>query len=571
MSCPHRSSVYSVLMHRRAFLASLSAAAAPANSNVKWALSAALWSHFRPVPFTEILDIMKDTGFIGIRLTGFPGVLKTYNLTAAQMEREVAKRGLHVVTISFTAPSHDPAQRAKVLAGAKEAMQFLSGFGAKHLVVFPPNRSAPGANSPVAFEELCARCNQIGEAAGEMGFTAGLHNHLNQMVESPAEVHRAMSLTNPKLFSFSPDTAHLHLAGGNVPEFLEKYKSRIRFMDYKDAKWTTPAADWVEDNGKIYPKDSREAKFLASIYDFRRWRDRLPRLPPHSQERELQRLALRRPRLRAQRPARQLRTLRRLRRLPPGAHLQMTRRHLLAGALAMNQKPKYRIVDPHVHVWDQTPALPVGQGNRQPAQGRSNAGNAARIDEGERRREDGAGAVHRLPLGQQLRRRYREEVPPHTSRASRASIPPTPASPDHLSHLVAQGFRGVRLSPSAKPDGDWIEGPLMPPLWKRAEALQTPMLLLTSTTRLPAVARLIERHPALTVVIDHMADCPVDQPRELDKLLALARYPKVFVKISHIVVALEAAVPVPRRAGDGQARVRRLRPTPTHVVAPTGL
>ena len=30
-----------------------------------------------------------------------------------------------------------------------------------------------------------------------------------------------------------------------------------------------------------------------------------------------------------------------------------------------------------------------------------------------------------------------------------------------------------------------------------------------------------------------MADCPVDAPAELEKLLALERYPKVFVKISH--------------------------------------
>jgi predicted TIM-barrel fold metal-dependent hydrolase len=31
-----------------------------------------------------------------------------------------------------------------------------------------------------------------------------------------------------------------------------------------------------------------------------------------------------------------------------------------------------------------------------------------------------------------------------------------------------------------------------------------------------------------------MADCPIDQPDELKKLLALARWPRVFVKISHL-------------------------------------
>jgi predicted TIM-barrel fold metal-dependent hydrolase len=37
----------------------------------------------------------------------------------------------------------------------------------------------------------------------------------------------------------------------------------------------------------------------------------------------------------------------------------------------------------------------------------------------------------------------------------------------------------------------------------------------------------------MTLVIDHTADCPVDQPQELEKLIALKRYPNVFVKISH--------------------------------------
>src|SRR5207249_9443163 len=101
-------------MTRRALLASISASLAaaaaklPANQNIKGAVSAGLWGHFRKVPFTDILDVMRDTGFIGVRRTGFPGILKTYDITAAQMEKECSKRNVHVVTISFGGPSHAP-------------------------------------------------------------------------------------------------------------------------------------------------------------------------------------------------------------------------------------------------------------------------------------------------------------------------------------------------------------------------------------------------------------------------------------------------------------------------------
>lgn len=260
-------------MNRRTFTATLAASLAsaagklPANRNIKWAVSAGLWSHYPLAPFTEILDVMRDTGFIGVRLTGYPGILKTYSMTAQQLEREISKRNLYVATISFGGPVNDPAQHKAVVAKAREAMNFLKIFGADHLVVFPPGRRRAGTNVDEAFAAMCHGFNLIGEAAGEMGFKAGLHNHLDEMVEGPAEVDKCMRMTDPKLFNFAPDTAHLHLGGSNVVEMYQKYKHRLVFMDYKDARWTTPKEDLTLPNGQVHKKDSSSAKFFESIYD----------------------------------------------------------------------------------------------------------------------------------------------------------------------------------------------------------------------------------------------------------------------------------------------------------------
>src|SRR2546422_8466333 len=123
------------MMQRRAFLTSLAATLSraaerlPANRNIKWAVSAGLWSHYPLSPFTDILDVMRDTGFIGVRLTGYPGILKTYNLTAAQLEKEISKHNLYVATISFGGPVNDPSQHKRVIENAREAMRFLQSFG----------------------------------------------------------------------------------------------------------------------------------------------------------------------------------------------------------------------------------------------------------------------------------------------------------------------------------------------------------------------------------------------------------------------------------------------------------
>lgn len=112
--------------------------------------------------------------------------------------------------------------------------------------------------------------------------------------------------------------------------------------------------------------------------------------------------------------------------------------------------------------------------------------------------------------------------------------PEDPAAPDHLSQLTRNGFCGVRISPAGTAEGDWIRGPLMPPLCRRCNELRVPMTVLAPITRMPDLVPLIEANPELTVVIDHMADCPLDRPDLLKLLLDLARFPRVFVKISDI-------------------------------------
>jgi inosose dehydratase len=252
-------------MTRREALGALAAALAsaagrlPANRNVKWGLGSNLWNYFPRVPFTDLLDVMKDTGFIGLRLTQFPQILKTYDITAAQMEKEASRRGCRIVTISFSPPSHDPARRTEVIANAKAAMSFLKGFGANHLVVFSPNRREGAA--PGAFQAMCECFNAIGSAAREMDFRAGLHNHVGQMVQTAEEVDRCMAMTDPKLFGFSPDTAHLHLAGCDVVKTLEKYKSRLVLADYKDAKRLANAKPDTFDRESIFDLGDGEIDF----------------------------------------------------------------------------------------------------------------------------------------------------------------------------------------------------------------------------------------------------------------------------------------------------------------------
>jgi predicted TIM-barrel fold metal-dependent hydrolase len=213
----------------------------------------------------------------------------------------------------------------------------------------------------------------------------------------------------------------------------------------------------------------------------------------------------------------------------------MNRREFAFGTLAMavpGTAPKYRIIDSQVHVWINDPRYPWAPETKDPPPENRTPAMLLELMR--------ANHVERTVIAQYIGYRWDNryaldsirKYSPYFMGVCRVD-PTNPAAPDRLSHLTAQGFHGVRLSPTADASGDWINGPLMPPLWKRAESLKVPMQIYAPITRMPDLVHLIEQCPDLNVVIDHMADCPIDRPQELNKLIALARFPRVFVKISH--------------------------------------
>lgn len=192
-----------------------------------------------------------------------------------------------------------------------------------------------------------------------------------------------------------------------------------------------------------------------------------------------------------------------------------------------------RIIDPHVHVYKNDPAYPWAPETRTPPKEDATPEMLLRLME--------ANGVEKTVLVQVIHYRWDNRFVADTLRRYPDRFmgvcrvnPEDPAAPDHLRRWVEEhGLHGVRLSPAEGPEGGWFTGPMMDPLFARAGRLRVPMLILTRPGRLPDLARLLERHGDLDVCVDHMADCHPDRPDQIQKLLDLARFSRVFVKISH--------------------------------------
>lgn len=191
------------------------------------------------------------------------------------------------------------------------------------------------------------------------------------------------------------------------------------------------------------------------------------------------------------------------------------------------------VVDSHVHVWKNDPAFPWARETANPPEKDYTPEMLLELMR--------AHGVDRTVLVQPIQYRWDNRYVADALRrfpgwfmAVCRVNPEDPMAPDHLSRLVEEDhFHGVRLSPAADASGDWFTGPLMDPLFARAEHLQVPILILTRPPRLADLARLMERHPELDVCIDHMADADPSDPEQVRAVLAMARFPRAFIKISH--------------------------------------
>ncbi len=191
-----------------------------------------------------------------------------------------------------------------------------------------------------------------------------------------------------------------------------------------------------------------------------------------------------------------------------------------------------RIIDPHVHVWKNDPQFPWARERNHPREDATPEMLLDLMEENGVEKTVIVQVIHYMwdnSYAADAIKRY-----PNKFMGVCRINPEDPAAPEHLTKWTEDhGFHGVRLSPSTGPDGDWFTGPLMPPIFRCAEQLGVPMLILTKAERLPDLIPLIEQHPNLNIVIDHMADCPPDEPEKLQLLLDLAKFPHIYVKISH--------------------------------------
>ncbi|MCA9102551.1 MAG: amidohydrolase family protein [Pirellulales bacterium] len=117
--------------------------------------------------------------------------------------------------------------------------------------------------------------------------------------------------------------------------------------------------------------------------------------------------------------------------------------------------------------------------------------------------------------------------------------PEDPQAAERLTYWTSEHpIAGMRFSPIYyRGKDEWLESAGHAEVWRRAEKSNLVFNYFISDEQLPKLARLAERHPGVHVIVDHLAQIDLgkgDPEPAVQRLLAMAKYPNVSVKVSEL-------------------------------------
>lgn len=132
--------------------------------------------------------------------------------------------------------------------------------------------------------------------------------------------------------------------------------------------------------------------------------------------------------------------------------------------------------------------------------------------------------------------------------------PSDPESPGRLEQIMSShAIRGIRMEPVGELY-PMFYNPGATRMWEAARRLGLIVCANLPAKLLMQLANLLARYPSVRVVLDHAAYASASDPAGLQTVASLARFPNLFVKLSHVVMGTSQGYPFP----DMHEGVRRL-------------
>jgi inosose dehydratase len=195
--------------------------------------------------YVQVLDEIAETGYAGTEL-GDWGFMPT---DPKELSREIHDRNLVLLGAFVPVFLKDPSARQAGIDVAVRTARLLAAVeGSLPLIILADEngrvvertrnagRVTPQMGLNDAEWEIFAEgAMKVVEAVKrEAGLRTAFHHHCAGYVETPAEIEKLMSLTDPGSLGLVFDCGHYRLGGGDPEEGLRKYGKRVWHFHFKD-------------------------------------------------------------------------------------------------------------------------------------------------------------------------------------------------------------------------------------------------------------------------------------------------------------------------------------------------
>ncbi len=195
--------------------------------------------------FRQVLQEMHETGYAGTEL-GDWGFLPT---EAERLELELLEHQLSLLAAFVPVALSDPSAHAQgettalrtarlvaTIAGETAFIVLSDDNGQDAIRTLNAGRIQPTHGLKDAqWKVFIEGTQRIAHAVAEQtGLRTVFHHHCGGFVETPEEVDKLMSLTDPDLIGLCLDTGHYQFGGGDPLAAVKQYADRIWHVHFKD-------------------------------------------------------------------------------------------------------------------------------------------------------------------------------------------------------------------------------------------------------------------------------------------------------------------------------------------------
>jgi inosose dehydratase len=183
------------------------------------------------------IDDIAALQFRGIQLRA--SAVQTWGTRPEALKELLASRELTMVALSSGVVSLDPDRARDNLAMHTRNAEFVQAVGGLYLQVVDqrPRGRAPTADDVRRMGQLLT---ELGRRTADLGVPLGLHNHMGNLSQSPAEVARVLDACDPRFVKLELDVAHYHQAGGDPAAAVREHAGRLLFLHIKDVQSPIP-------------------------------------------------------------------------------------------------------------------------------------------------------------------------------------------------------------------------------------------------------------------------------------------------------------------------------------------